>query len=80
VVTKETGIDTENFGFTFRNDSIEEIEHTILSLSQLPPEKLKELSLRTYEIVKAKYSEQAFINRWREILSDILRKDKYNIQ
>jgi hypothetical protein len=51
VVTKETGIDTENFGFTFRNDSIEEIEHTILSLSQLPPEKLKELSLRTYEIV-----------------------------
>lgn len=36
IVTKEAGIDTEDFGITFSNDSLDEIERVIVEVSELP--------------------------------------------
>jgi len=73
IVTKEAGVDTEDFGVTLVNDSLEEIEKAILEMANLPAEWLRERSIRTREVAEAKYSEEAFIRRWREILSDLLK-------
>jgi glycosyltransferase involved in cell wall biosynthesis len=73
VVTKEVGIDTEDFGITFKNDSLEEIEQTILELSVKPVEWVREKSAATFKVAREKYTEEAFIDRWREIMKDILQ-------
>ena len=72
LVTKEAGIDTEDFGVTFSDDSLAEIERVILEVSGLPEGWLRERSLRTRRVAEEKYSEGAFINRWRGILTEIL--------
>jgi len=72
LVTKEAGIDTEDFGVTFSDDSLAEIEWVILKVSELPEGWLKEHSLRTRRVAEEKYSEGAFINRWRGILTEVL--------
>jgi glycosyltransferase involved in cell wall biosynthesis len=72
LVTKEVGIDTEDFGITFSNDTPEEIERVIVDVSQRPESWHREQSIRTRRIAEEKYSEAAFVNRWREILAEIL--------
>ena len=76
VVTKEAGINTKGFGVTFANDSLDEIEKTIIRLSELPEDWGRERSIRTREFAQKKFSEEAFINRWRQILADILYQVK----
>jgi glycosyltransferase involved in cell wall biosynthesis len=73
LVTREAGIDTEDFGLTFADDSLEEIEKVILDVSQRPETWHKEHSIRTREVSEQKYSEDAFMNRWRSILGEILK-------
>jgi glycosyltransferase involved in cell wall biosynthesis len=75
MVTREAGLDTEDFGVTFADDSLEEIERAVRQVSQLPKEWHLERSIRTREVAEAKYSEEAFLNRWREILAEILHKN-----
>jgi glycosyltransferase involved in cell wall biosynthesis len=73
VVTRETGIDTEDFGITFGDDSLEEIERVIVRLAGLPETWHREHSLKTRQVAEEKYSEAAFVARWREILAEVLR-------
>jgi glycosyltransferase involved in cell wall biosynthesis len=72
LVTKEAGIDTENFGVTFSDDSLDAIERVIREVSQLPADWHRDHSIRTRKIAEEKYSEDAFLNRWRNILSEVL--------
>ena len=77
LVTKETGIDTEDFGVTFADDSLEEIERVIVEVSELPESWHRGQSRRTREVCEERYSEDAFMERWRNILCEILnRQDK----
>jgi glycosyltransferase involved in cell wall biosynthesis len=74
IVTREAGIDTEDFGITFLDDSLEEIERLIIEISQLPESWHRTLSTRTRRISEEKYSESAFMNRWRNFLTAIIDK------
>jgi hypothetical protein len=64
VITKETGIDVEEFGVTIKNGSLKEIENTLVKLSNLLATWHQEHSAKTREIAEEKYSEDAFISRW----------------
>ena len=72
LVTKEVGIDTEEFGITFADDSLEEIERVIAEVSEKPESWHREHSIRTRKISEKKYSEDAFMDRWRYMLAEIL--------
>jgi glycosyltransferase involved in cell wall biosynthesis len=72
LVTKEVGIDTEEFGITFADDSLEEIERVIVEVSEKPESWHREHSIRTRKISEEKYSEDAFMIRWRYMLAEIL--------
>jgi glycosyltransferase involved in cell wall biosynthesis len=72
IVTKEAGIDTEDFGITFSDDSLEEIEKVIVEVSRQPESWHLEQSIKTRKVAEEKYSESALINRWRDILGEIL--------
>jgi glycosyltransferase involved in cell wall biosynthesis len=73
LVSREAGIDTEDFGITFSDDSLEEVERVIIEVSQLPESWHRERSIRTRKIAEDKYSEEAFVERWREMLAEILK-------
>jgi glycosyltransferase involved in cell wall biosynthesis len=72
IVTRESGIDTNDFGVTFVDDTLEEIEKTIMHLAGLPESWHREHSLKTRKIAEEQYSEVVFLRRWREILSEVL--------
>ena len=72
LVTREAGINTEDFGITFSDDSLEEIQRVILEVSQLPENWHREHSIRTRKVAEDKYSEEAFVERWRNMLTQIL--------
>jgi glycosyltransferase involved in cell wall biosynthesis len=71
IVTREAGIDLEDFGILFADDRLETIEQTICKAAQLPAREVEILSQRTHEAAKRDFSEEAFLRRWREILTDI---------
>jgi hypothetical protein len=65
------GLDTEDFGLTFADDSLEEIERALVRVSRLPADWHRERSLRTRAVAEEKYGEDALVNRWRELLTAI---------
>jgi hypothetical protein len=73
LVTKWAGIDTKDFGVTFADDGLEEIENAIIATSRLPGEWHRQRSIRTRQVAEADYSESDFVERWRHILAEILR-------
>ena len=72
LVTKEAGVDTEDFGVTFSDDSLNEIQKVIEQVASLPEEWHREHSLKTRKVAEEKYSEAAFTMRFREILTEVL--------
>jgi glycosyltransferase involved in cell wall biosynthesis len=71
LVTSKTGIDTEDFGVTLADDSLEEIRRTILEVSERPATWHREGSARTHAAARAAYTEESFRERWREIVTEI---------
>src|SRR3990167_2450469 len=74
LVTKESGISTRDFLITFADDSLEEIERVIVEVSELPESWHMERSIRTRKVSEEKYSEDAFMDRWRYILAEIIKR------
>jgi glycosyltransferase involved in cell wall biosynthesis len=73
LVTKEAGINTDGFGVTFSNDSLEEIEKTIVQASRLSTARCRARSIKTRKISEERFSESALMNRWRNVLSELLQ-------
>jgi glycosyltransferase involved in cell wall biosynthesis len=71
LVTNWAGIDTDDFGVSF-DDSLEAIESAIVTVSRTTQEWHRQQSIRTRQVAEAKYSQDAFMNRWRQMLADIV--------
>ncbi len=71
IVTRQVGIDTGDFGVNLRNDSLQELERTVKILSAKPDDWCQGNSIKTIRDAKYYYSEDYFLNRWREILLKI---------
>lgn len=71
IVTKEAGIDTENFGITLPSYAINDIEKTVDWVSNQSAEWHKKMSNKTYKVSKKKFSQSAFTQRLTEIFKRI---------
>lgn len=71
LVSRESGIDVEEFGFTFADVTIAEIEKTVRMVSNFSAESLRELSLKTRLACEEKFSEASFIARWKTMMNEI---------
>jgi glycosyltransferase involved in cell wall biosynthesis len=72
LVTRECGLDTEDFGVTFADDSLEEIERVIRNVAGRPPDWHREQSARSRAVARIRHSEAAFADRWRDIVRAIV--------
>lgn len=72
IISRENGIDGDDFGVLLDHLSLEEIERTVRQMAEMPDTWLQERSRRTKDATKVKFSEKAFQERWREMLRQIL--------
>lgn len=72
IVSRECGIDTEDFGITLEDCSLAAIENTVVDFANRPPAWHEEHSRRTREVALRKFSPEAFDRRWRAILKEFL--------
>ncbi len=71
VVTKEAGIDVEDFGIALPSYEVEDIEKTVDWISNQPVEWHQKMSEKTFAVSKRKFSQKAFTKRLTEILKEI---------
>lgn len=74
IVTRETGVDVEGFGFFAGDDSIQTLRDLIRQAARLPAAELKSRSVGTLAAARTRYSEDAFMARWREILHQVVSR------
>jgi glycosyltransferase involved in cell wall biosynthesis len=74
VVSKETGIDTGDFGVTLKTCGIDEIKTTITALSQISETEMKQRAERAISVAKTIFSLSFFGRKMEEILAHITRE------
>jgi glycosyltransferase involved in cell wall biosynthesis len=60
MVSRASGLDVEGFGFLLEPCTVEEIVHKVQEVAGYSAEHCRELSLRTREVARARFSEQVF--------------------
>jgi glycosyltransferase involved in cell wall biosynthesis len=72
LVTRESGVDTEDYGITFVDDSVETIEQVILEVAERPPDWHEEHSRRARHAADTVFTLDRFADRWRSLISEIV--------
>ena len=72
VVTKEAGIDTDDFGITLPSYKIEDIAAAVDWISSQPAEWHEGTSHKVLEAARRNFSQAAFTRRFREILTEVI--------
>jgi glycosyltransferase involved in cell wall biosynthesis len=72
VVSRESGVDTGNFGILLKDCSIEEIARTLEELTQKPAEWCAEKSRATRAVAERDFSEAVFLKNFRGAVESIL--------
>lgn len=60
IVSRESGIDTHDFGVTLRGDSVEEIRKEVRRVSALPAAELQRMALGTWQYARAHHTREKF--------------------
>jgi glycosyltransferase involved in cell wall biosynthesis len=73
VVSYESSVDVEDFGFLFDSCSVEDIKRKIREVASLPAEDLKNRSLQTWQHVRANHTRDNFARVYRKTVEQIMR-------
>lgn len=79
LITRETGVDVDGFGFQLDKVSIKEIRATVLKLSQMSKSELKERKQKTLEVSR-KYKMEVFLKRLEFALEAVIREDESGVK
>ncbi len=72
IISYETGLDVHDFGVILDNCSVEEIKATVRRVSNLPPEKLKQMSRKGWEYARANHTQERFAQAYRKTVEQII--------
>lgn len=72
LISRQCGIDIDDIGEIFKNNSIETIEKTIIKFSQIDNFEVKELSVRSFVHAKKNYTAEVFRQDFSKALKNIL--------
>jgi len=72
VVSRESNIDTDDYGITLSECSIEEISRVVSDLTKCPPERCEEMSLKTRKTSVNDFSADAFSKNLENAIKCIL--------
>lgn len=72
IVSRETSVDTHDFGITLPDSSIESIKNAIVELSSSPTSTLKEKALSAWQHANTTHTRESFSKTYREFLRKTL--------
>jgi glycosyltransferase involved in cell wall biosynthesis len=72
LVSQHVGIDTDSFGVTFEQDSVDVIQHVVRNNSATSPEILRQLAQEAYRQAYTRYSLKSFSQNIERVLKAIL--------
>jgi glycosyltransferase involved in cell wall biosynthesis len=73
VVSHETSVDTQSFGFVLRDCSIESIAESVRSLAGLPEEDLRGRARAAWEYARANHTREKFAEEYRKVALTIIQ-------
>lgn len=76
VVTREAGIDVQDFGVMLKDASISEIRDAVERLASLPTSRLREMSRKTWEYARDNHSAEKYTGAYRTMITRILKTHK----
>ncbi len=73
VISYETGIDIDKeVGVTLMDSTVDEIKGAVLNLAEKPPQELKAMARRTWELARSNYTRERFSEVFREIIRNFI--------
>ncbi len=71
IVSYESGLDTEGFGITLRENTIEDIKRAVHELASLPADELKRRAREGWEFVRENHSQARFVTNYRAFVEEL---------
>jgi len=72
VVTREAGIDVQDFGVLLKDASVEEIRQAAERVASLPASRLREMSRKAWEYTRGHHTAEKYTEAYRAMITDIL--------
>ena len=73
IVTPETGIDPEAGGIIIKNPDPESLRDTVLSFSNLIPEKIKSMAITSWSYAQTHYTKAEFTKKYASFIDTVLK-------
>ena len=72
IISRESGVDVNDFGLILKDCSIEEIKTSICRISSLSTEELKRMSRKAWEFARANHTRERFAEEYRKFVEKII--------
>jgi glycosyltransferase involved in cell wall biosynthesis len=72
IVSYESGVDIDDFGFLLKDCSIETIKESIRMVANLSAQELRERARQAWEFARANHTREKFAEEYRKIVTDII--------
>jgi glycosyltransferase involved in cell wall biosynthesis len=72
VISYESGVDINDFGFILKDCSIDNIEKVITHIANLPPNNLQERALKAWNFARQHYTMENFAKEYRNVILSII--------
>jgi glycosyltransferase involved in cell wall biosynthesis len=72
IISRQAGVSVDGFGVALETCEIPEIRRWLLHIRDLPAEELAARALRAWQYARANHTREAFANRYREAVLEIL--------
>jgi glycosyltransferase involved in cell wall biosynthesis len=72
IISRESGVPTEEFGVTLKENTIEELRAQVRTLSSLSPDTLRARALATWEYARVHHTREQFARSWRVFIDRII--------
>ena len=74
IVSYQSGIDVDDYGYSLTDCSIENIKNVIRSVAELPPEDLEMKARGAWEFARQHYTRENFTKEYRRVILEILNE------
>ena len=72
VVTRETSVDVNDFGFMIRDATIDDVANSIREVASLPPHEVGERSRKAWQYARSMHTRENFAATYRRVVAEIL--------
>jgi len=74
IISRESGVDVNDFGTALETCSIEEIRNAVRMVSHLPAQELQKMARAAWEFARANHTRERFAEEYRKVITQIMAR------